>query len=429
MLGAGLFGLIAVNPLSSAQEQSRDPAMAQLCAENLSRIQAAAWAYERARGAFPGRLSELAGRWLDPQCLVCPVCQALGQAQLANTGLVNWQNEDPLTTYKWEFAPSTDPNMPNARPARGAARRTPVGDWAPIVRCDHHARGKRETHLNLAFNGRVYWSSSWWEEVFVELFPAPYLNPDSLRKDTRPILERVRPRDPRLTPAQIDLSRHVTALLPDPWFDGRGTDTLADFAALGTNGVFFFFGRTFDVRGIVQLDGWVDQKEPRPGQTPLAAFSQGEAVLILPSSQYPSAARNISIRSAPRRLALLCGGIYPAPTGTEIARLLFHYADGSSVTAPMLYGLDCVDGWYDPNAPQARKQCQAQCIYEGPSGTKKYSDFEHHEVKRPGRLLIFLKIWDNPRPGAAIDSLDFLSSSLGSNPAPTCPFLLGLTVE
>ncbi len=217
------------DPANSSISRDR---LSDACVSNLRRIYEAAKAYERARGELPSRLSDLAGRWIDPEALVCPIAREARIAAAGQSGLISWLSDDPLTTYEWEYHPS-DSNLANGRSVRTAARQSPAGDSVPMVRCDHHRRNTRETRLNLAFNGIIYWSSLVWEEAFVDVIPSPYLNPKLLIKDVRPIRDRIRPRDRAQTRAQLDLTSHWNALLSDPWFDGSESDTLSGIEAMG----------------------------------------------------------------------------------------------------------------------------------------------------------------------------------------------------
>jgi beta-galactosidase len=74
----------------------------------------------------------------------------------------------------------------------------------------------------------------------------------------------------------------------------------------------------------------------------------------------------------------------------ELCRYLIHYADGQTVELPIYLGED-VDS-YKQNTPRALPGAQI-------AWTRPYAGGEYQAV-------LYVKQWDNPRPGVAIKSVD-----------------------
>ncbi|MCB1099024.1 MAG: hypothetical protein KDN22_25860, partial [Verrucomicrobiae bacterium] len=183
----------------------------------------------------------------------------------------------------------------------------------------------------------------------------------------------------------IDLSAHYTAALDESWhgaqWDGqnlgplpRGIQTLDDVA--------------FDLRGIVQLSGLsVDRYAPG----------------------YPDAASGISVGMPVRELHFLhaLGWGQYAHTESRVASYVVHFADGSTETIPLVNGRDIYEWGIQIDRSELHEG--VSIAWEGVNA-------------RGSHIKLFRKMWRNPKPEIAIESIDFVST--GTNAA---PFLVALT--
>ena len=115
-------------------------------------------------------------------------------------------------------------------------------------------------------------------------------------------------------PHPVDLSRHYNAALTDAWHfrGGRGSATLRDLP----QGVQEFGGIPFEVRGLVQL------ASARTGRNP----------------SWPEQVTDIPLGLRCRSLHFLHATGWVARDGTPIGSYFVHYADGSIVEIPIVYG-------------------------------------------------------------------------------------------
>jgi hypothetical protein len=388
------------------------------CRRNLQLIHDALVTHQREHeGKWPARLSDLAGRYVPPEVLVCPRCYALGVYSLENTSLINTMEDDPQTVYKYELHPR--------RPAPGLGehtwlqwkegqRRTAVGDAVPMVRCDQHMIDDRNVHLNLSFGGDVYVSGVYWEESFRDQLPLPYLtNADQIGRSTLPIPERVPPRPAGATGAHVDLGPAATALPRDPWQDGTSNDTLAGLLeAVSPDGLWHHEGVSFDVRALVQLDG-------RRGNEREVKEETGRSELY-----YPTSPRVIQVGAGGRRLHIMGGVVFPAPEGSEVGGLLVRYTGGGEQRIPWRYGIEVRDGWYDKSVGEEEKHR---------AWTAESFDSDVNGVPtRRGPLAVYHWVVELNQPGQVIESLQFFSSATQESEADqftSGPFLLAVTVE
>ena len=97
--------------------------------------------------------------------------------------------------------------------------------------------------------------------------------------------------------------------------------------------------------------------------------------------------------------------------GVSACAYQMHYADGSEVPMPILYGhqVRSMAPWYDPKDPLDK-------------GTKVGWSGTTPESKES--LRVFVTTWENPRPEVAIESLDFVGDANR-----VIPFLFAITAE
>ena len=116
-------------------------------------------------------------------------------------------------------------------------------------------------------------------------------------------------------------------------------------------------------------------------------------------------------------------GIKPGMTGTKVARLVLHYADGSRTTLEIVAGgdlLDCHGPIYQTDAgPEGAKPTSAGAELAWAGSNAKLA-----RAGSEDSLRIYRAAFRNPHPEQEITSMDYVST--GTDAA---PFLLGLTVE
>jgi hypothetical protein len=212
--------------------------------------------------------------------------------------------------------------------------------------------------------------------------------------------------------------RQMTPLMPDartislkPWLNAALADSLG--GRIDTNrkdlrelpaGVHVFGGVPFNIEGRLQLAG-------RKG------------VATVPP--YPARVRNIELGGKCNRIHLLQGadGITPEMSGTTIARLIVHYADGSQVRIPIVAGTH-LQNWWGPiyqtaAGPEARLP-SAPASELAWTGGNPWLKQEQPEFS----LRLYKSTFDNPRPELEITGLDYLSAL-----SDAAPFIVGLTLE
>ena len=199
----------------------------------------------------------------------------------------------------------------------------------------------------------------------------------------------------------IDLKPYVNAALaeaPICW-EGNNSDNLAELPA----GVHIFAGVPFNVEGSIHLmGGW------------LKHFKK----------TYPPEVDDIRIDRRCAKLHLLHGAsfIFSKDFGTEVAKLVLHYADGSTREIKIIAGEQVFDWW----APLFTTGVDPR-TFKTASGTERAWVGNNPNIKRwqpDESIVIYKSTFDNPQPDIAISSLDYVSARTD-----TVPFLLGLTVE
>lgn len=206
-------------------------------------------------------------------------------------------------------------------------------------------------------------------------------------KATRPAVAAEMPvTDP--TPAQftpkgfIDLGNYYNAGLKTNWLGGEIQDrTLAD---LPTN-VNVFHGATFRVGGLIQLQG-IPLKQRAPW--------------------YPDSVKGIPVQMTCSNLHFFHGTAWSVADGSKIGTYVIHFADGSQVDFPIIYGTDVRNWSFDDRDP-----------YQTTSvvwSSKQHSVF----------LRLYASTWRNPKEDVKVASVDFVSFETNC-----APFLLAITAE
>lgn len=183
----------------------------------------------------------------------------------------------------------------------------------------------------------------------------------------------------RRAPHLVNLSHHFNAALTNAWHfpGGRGSATLRDLP----QGVQEFGGVPFEVRGIVQLASARTANHP----------------------DWPERSTNI-----PVGLHFLHATGWMAHDGTRIGSYTVHYADGSAVEIPIVYG-EQLREWHG----------RTDRKLETSDGLLAWDD------QRPGtKRRLYQCRWENPKPGAELLTIDFVSAMTDC-----FPFLIAITAE
>jgi len=358
------------------------------CIKNLKTIYAAVQAYEVDHKDLPNWLSDLVPQYLpDANVLVCPVCRRTGKIEEEHLG-------DPKisSSYLFEFCPvyvDTGNRNGPVRTRREWKRRQMglLGSVVPIVRCRHH-----DPVLNLAFDGQIYESPTFWEYLFTNRVSAAELTAARLFAGDvpprPPPASRFPPRDAGAAPGLLDLTRYYNATLTESWL-GK---TNANLAIL-PKGLQTFAGVQFDVRGIVQTS------------------SQ-----LLTDKRYPVQVRGMSVHQKCRHLHFLQGVCFatPAEAGDQVASYFLHFAGNPArVEIPIVYDRDVRDWMASPDEPPAPRELNVA-----------WSSDVAAAKTTGGPLRLFMTTWTNLVPETEIESIDFVSSM--SMPA---PFLIAISAD
>jgi len=187
----------------------------------------------------------------------------------------------------------------------------------------------------------------------------------------------------------IDLSRHYNAALTGGWHPGRTGAVRSDFAEL-PQGIQSFAGVAFDVRGLIQLG------------------SHSQWMLT-----YPRSVPDIVVERACHRLHFLHAAVFGAgvESGQTIGHYAVHYRDGSTRQIPIVLGHDVADWFSQPE--------------ETPGSLVVAWTGANDESRAQAKTIrLFKTTWQNPAPGLAIQSIDFVS-----NDARAVPFLVAITAD
>ena len=185
------------------------------------------------------------------------------------------------------------------------------------------------------------------------------------------------------TPDMIDLTDYYHASLDDDWFNHSSHD-LHDVP----KGVQCLGETYFDVRGLICLGG---------------AHSLEITGLALPEE-----IRGISVNRKGKEIHFLHACAFSCPRGTRVGEYVINYEDCSTVSVPIVYGVNVIDWWESDIVSEAR------IAWIGSHAASRY----HHKQTR----LVKYE-WINPHPELEIISFDFVSAL--ADPA---PFLIAVSV-
>jgi tetratricopeptide (TPR) repeat protein len=194
-------------------------------------------------------------------------------------------------------------------------------------------------------------------------------------------------RDSATPPKLIDLTPYYNAGLEESWHHRRDW---GNNLAMLDKGCQNLGGSLFDVRGIIQL--------------------AGERLKLIDPS-YPDHVQGIQVARRCGQVHFLHATGWSVADGIVIGRYVVHYADGKTQEIPIVYGEDVRD-WHI-GSDRARSLKHGLEISVG-VGKNAPGDFKR----------LFESTWENPRPDAAIVSLDFISTMTQA-----APFLIAITIE
>jgi hypothetical protein len=216
--------------------------------------------------------------------------------------------------------------------------------------------------------------------------------------------ERIKSRqanDETVHATMIDLKPYLNAALTDSPASpvGNRDDNMAELPS-GKN---VFAGVPFDVKGSIQLNG---------------------AVMSLFKKNYPNQVGPIRINQTCAKIHLLhgCNAILSRDFGRSVAKLVLHYADGSTSEMFVVAGKQLFDWW----APLFTTGVDPRFLQTAPGTERAWTGSNPYVRKfQPESALILYKTtFDNPQPEVKISTVDFVSTETIA-----CPFFVGLTVE
>ena len=133
------------------------------------------------------------------------------------------------------------------------------------------------------------------------------------------------------------------------------------------------------------------------------------------SYPYPISVEGIPVNRLCHQLHLLHGTTGGADDQTLVAKLVLHYADGTTADLDIIYGQQVYGWWFkeDDNPPLAGNT-KIAWIGENPTS------------KRLGyRIRVFKTSFINPKPDVRIETVDYVSTLVSTS----SPFLVALTTE
>ena len=382
-------------------------------------------------GRFPGRLADLKTAGLLPlDCAICPeVLREQHGASAARSSVSSAADAaDPPGTYEYELSgkvlksESDRMFLPDGAPpytrqdVKTALLRRPFFEQVPILRCNSHRAvapaeftGQDGSWRNLTVEGTVYWSGLYWEQMWLD--DVPYCARDAyvlfglkgppFHTDRAPTL-----------PGALDIRRWNSAFGDHAWWwtypmfekkpNNQWAAHLRPFFQEKHGRVLKLDGEEWWLDGLVQLQGRISRAQQDEYSAP------GRRTCVWQKT-------GAEVGRAFKQADWLQGTVWTAAAGETVGWLVWHYADGTTERAPIIYGQNTARFWAEP------RQVEAEKDFVEPV-------WRHHESKQAvGKerwLRIYRQEWVNPRPEAVVASLDFVSN-------PDCraaPFLIAVNV-
>lgn len=353
------------------------------CRGQLNLIHCALQEYQKEKRELPEWLSDLTEGFLQNEnVLACPFIRNSGKVNewRANLNVFPVFADPKFTSYGYELSSVEIPDISGTTCRQYKQRQMQVlGLGVPIARCLAHERP-----LNLGFDGTIYKSEMFWEDVFrkessdEEVLHAPFL------EETPKIAVRrlLRPRKADVSARFLDLYNHYNAtLLHLAEIDYEGT-----LIESITSGMHQIGGIDFEIRGLVHLAG---KEFPIP---------------------FPEEAAIPLDRHSPV-IHILHGTVGEAPLNSRTATLLFELENGETDRAEIIYGKNVETRWFDPQLEGEQRNSKATWVSAAnPRASKS--------------LRLYVSSWKNPWPDVRIRSIGFLSEMNVS-----APFMVAITAE
>jgi WD40 repeat protein len=196
-------------------------------------------------------------------------------------------------------------------------------------------------------------------------------------------VSRIPDREPRTTPAQLDLDACYNVALDEPWQPLDGVQDAGRSLASLAPGLHEVDGTLFDVRGIVQLRRNSADCELFPERTVIAAGQKFT------------------------RLHVLQGTRWMVRQELPVAAFILHYSDGTQAELPILYGIHV----RDEDRVRGRRVDTTAATAPQPESTD--------SAPRLHKTTLL-----NPHPERQVNRIEYVSMLTQS-----APFLVALTVE
>ena len=136
---------------------------------------------------------------------------------------------------------------------------------------------------------------------------------------------------------------------------------------------------------------------------------RGSRSLEITGLALPEAVRNIPVNRKGSKVHFLHACGFASDRGAKIGEYVMHYADGTTATAPIIYGVNIIDWWESDIVSDAR------VAWVG----------SHAAAREFGKQTHLIKYtWENPMPDKEIVSFDFITAL-----EPSAPFLVAVTLE
>jgi hypothetical protein len=192
------------------------------------------------------------------------------------------------------------------------------------------------------------------------------------------------PRDPQAGAHLIDLTPYFNAALAEEWHRPGWTNGFA-CVPLGLQNL---AGVEFDLRGVIQLS----QQGSKAAET-----------------DFPEAIRGLKVGRPCYRLHFLHSTGGKEGAGVQVGHYVIHYVGGVTRQVPIRYGEELRTWW----------------VKDDPSSELTHAKVAWRGVNTAGLAVqLCHSTWENPLPGVAIESLDFIAEATGAY-----PFLLALSAE
>jgi hypothetical protein len=423
-----LSSLIVVLPFSE-HAAAENPCLA--CDRQMRKAFEAIQAWRRQHnGSYPGRLVDLETTGLLPNDgAMCPelLGEHSGSGGTRSENTSSGPKGDPAGMYEYEmsdrvmrrdidrmFLPSNAPPY-TRQDIKSILLRRPFFEQVPILRCTSHQGAAPASFTgtgarrNLTVDGKIYWSGTYWEQLWLEDVPYCAREANVLFGSEGPPFHT--DRAPTIASA-LDLRKWSCAFGDHAWWwefpmfeqgtNRQMTAHLRPFFQEAHGRVLKLNDELWWIDGLVQLQGRIKRTDENIFNAPgMQAFVWKKT--------------GATVGRPFRQAAWLQGTVWTAKSGETAGWLVWHYADGSSERVPIIYGRNTARFWVEP------RQIETEKDFLEPV-------WRHHETKeevyKERWLRIYRQEWANPKPEMVVASLDFISN-------PECraaPFLIAVNV-